>query len=93
MRVSCACPADLASSTLVERIKTLGLQPIVTSLVVRTVYEGKDKALGEAIVEIYSHEADHDITVFYDKEEQQKSARKAARKAERAARNAKLHGH
>lgn len=93
MRVSCACPAKMATDTLVDRLRTLGLQPIVTSEVIRVVYEGPNKSLGEAIVEMYAHEADHEITVFYDKDEQRKSERRAARKAERAARNAKLHGH
>lgn len=93
MRVSCGCPANMATDTLVERLQTLGLHPIVTSQVIRAVYEGPDRKLGEAIVEIFAHEADHDITVFYDKAEQKKSERRAARKAERAERNAKLHGH
>lgn len=93
MRVSCACPAKLASDTLVDRLKVLGLQPIITSQVIRAVYEGPDKSIGEAIVEIYAHEADHDINVQYDKNEQRKIDRKVQRKAERAAWNAKLHGH
>lgn len=93
MRVSCGCPLDTASSTLIERLQILGVDPIVTNTTIRALYEGPDKSLGEAIVEMYSHEADHDITVFYDKAEQAKSARRAERKAERAARNAKLHGH
>lgn len=63
MRVSCSCPAKLATSTLVDRLKVLGVQPIVTSQVIRAVYEGNDKNIGEAIVNIYAHEADHEITV------------------------------
>lgn len=93
MQVSCACPRELASEGLVEEIKALGIEPIVTSLVVRAVYEGHDKGLGEAIVELFCREADHEINVRLNKEEQAKANRKAARKAERAARNAKLHGH
>lgn len=93
MRVSCACPVELASEGLVAEIEALGLQPIVTSLVVRAVYEGHDHKLGTAIVEMFSKEAGHEINVQYDKEEQRKADRKAARKAERARRNAKFHGH
>lgn len=93
MRVSCACPTEMATDTLVGRLQTLGLQPIITPQVIRAVYEGSDKRIGEAIVEIYSHEADHDINVQYDKEEQRKIDRKITRKYERARRNAKLHGH
>lgn len=93
MRVSCSCPKKLATDTLVDRLRALGLQPIITTEVIRAVYEGDNRGLGEAIVEIYAHEADHDITVFYDKDEQRRSERRALRKAERAAWNAKLHGH
>lgn len=93
MRVSCGCPAATASEGLVDEIKQLGLTPIVTSQVVRAVYEGHNRGTGEAIVQLYEKEIDHDITVFYDKDEQEKSARRAARKAARAAKNAKLHGH
>lgn len=93
MRVSAACPAELATSTLVDRLRVLGLQPIITSQVIRAVYEGTDKGIGEAIVDIYSHEADHSITVSYDKEEMAKMERKIERKYQRAVKNAKLHGH
>lgn len=93
MRVSCACPLELASDSLVEEIKLLGLQPIVTNIVVRAVYEGPDKGIAEAVVELFSREAGHEITVLRDKDEQRKETRKAARKAERAKRNAKIHGH
>lgn len=93
MRVSCACPKATATDTLVDRLASLGLQPIVTSQVIRAVYEGPDKRIGEAIVEIYSHECDHEINVQYTKEEQEKIERKIARKYERAKRNAALHGH
>lgn len=95
MRVSCGCPIDKARSAecLINWIEQVGLEPIVTATTIRCVYEGPNKALGEAIVEMFEMEVDHDITVFYDKAEQEKSARRAARKAERAERNAKLHGH
>lgn len=93
MRVSCACPTDMATDTLVERLRVLGIQPIITPQVIRAVYEGSDKSIGEAIVEMYAHEADHDINVQYNKEEQRREERKIARKYERAKRNAELHGH
>lgn len=93
MRVSCACPVELASSTLEEKIRTLGITPIVTTQVIRAVYDGPDKSIGEAIVNMYAHEADHEINVQYTTEEQRKIDRKLARKYERAKRNAELHGH
>lgn len=93
MRVSCACPVELATSTLEDNLRALGLQPIVTTEVIRAVYEGPDRSLGEAIVELYAHEADHTITVSYTDAEAKRDLRKQARKEERALRNAKLHGH
>lgn len=95
MRVSCGCPIETARSaeTLINWIKQIGLEPIVTNTTIRCVYEGEDKAKGEVIVQMFEVEVGHDITVFYDEDEQRKSAPKAARKEERAERNAKLHGH
>lgn len=93
MRVSCGCPKATASPTLIGRLQARGIKPIVTNVIIRAVYEGPDKSIGEFIVETFSQEKDHDVTVFYDEQEQAKSARKATRKAERARRNAKLHGH
>lgn len=93
MQVSCSVPVDLATSTLVDRLIALGVQPIITHEVIRAVYEGPDRCLGEGIVEMFCHEADHEITVYYSKEEQNKSARRAMRKFAKAEKNAKLHGH
>lgn len=93
MRVTCACPADLASSTLVDRLTSMGIEPIITSKVVRAVYDRPDRRLGEAIVELYQHEADHEIEVQYTEAEQRRQNRKTIRKAEKAAWNARLHGY
>lgn len=93
MRVSCGCAKDTATRTLVGWIQQVGLEPIITSTTIRCVYEGTNEALGNAIVDMFSHEANHDITVQYTKEEQAKSARRAERKAARAIMNTKLHGH
>lgn len=93
MRVSCGCPKDTATTGLEDWIRQVGLQPIVTNIIIRCVYEGDDRALGQAIVDKFSHEIDHDITVNYTEAEQTKSARRAARKLARAEKNAKLHGH
>lgn len=93
MRVSCACPAELATSTLVDNLRAMGITPIVTPQVIRAVYEGPSKDIGEAIVMMFAHEADHDINVQYTDSEKRKEERKIQRKYERAQRNAKLHGH
>lgn len=95
VRVSCGCPIDKARNpdALIRWIKTVGLSPIVTPKVIHCVYEGDNKELGEAIVQMFEVEADHDIMVFYDKAEQQKPEHKGKGKAERSERNTKLHGH
>ena len=93
MQVSCSVPRELASENLIQQIEDLGIQPIITSLVVRAVYEGEDRYIGESIVDIFSNEEKHEITVHYSKKESQKSERRAARKKERAEKNARLHGH
>lgn len=93
MQVSCSVPVDLATPTLVSRLEALGVQPIITNQVIRAVYEGHDRFIGEVIVDIFSHEKEHEITVFYSKEEQNKSARRAMRKLAKAEKNARLHGH
>lgn len=63
MRVSCACPVETATPDLVDRIQNLGLQPIVTSIIIRAVYEGPDHALGKRVVELFSNEIGHTITI------------------------------
>lgn len=93
MRVSCSCPKETATNTLVENLRKMGVQPIITPQVVRAVYEGPSHNIGEAIVEMFAGERDHDINVQYTDEEQRREDRKAARKLERAQKNAKLHGH
>lgn len=93
MRVSCGCPKELASEGLIEEIIGLGVQPIVTTEVIRAVYEGSDKRVGEAIVLLFEKEAGHDVTVQLNEEEQRRHDRKYQRKLERAKKNAKLHGH
>lgn len=79
MKVSCACSVDLASPDLVEKLIGLGVEPIVTSQVIRAVYEGNRKT-GERIVDIFGREPDHDIYYSYDKSEQDKPTRRAIRK-------------
>lgn len=94
MKVSCSCPVDAASHDLIEEVESLGLTPVVTTSVVRVVYEGDNVALGESIVRLFEREIDHEITADYGSSKAERRAeRKAVRKAERAAYNARLHGH
>lgn len=93
MKVSCGCPRDTASPTLCKKIQKLGVTPIITDMVIRAVYEGPNRQLGEAIVRIFGEEVDSDITAYYDKEESHKAARRLQRKLDREIKNNKLHGH
>lgn len=84
MRVSCSVPADLATSTLQAHIEVLGLTPIVTSQVIRVVYEGNDVSIGEALIDMFSHECDHEITADYRNTQEKREAKKAAKSAWKA---------
>ncbi len=63
MRVSCSAARSPYEDQLIERIKILGLKPIVTPILVRAVYEGADRALGEKLIDLFEHEPEHDIYV------------------------------
>lgn len=78
MRVSCSVPSKTASDDLVRKITQLGLTPIITGQVIRTVYEGPSRVVGETIMEIYQHERDHEITVDYG-QKQKKQNRKCSK--------------
>lgn len=84
MRVSCSVPVNLASSTLVDHIKILGIHPIITSEVIRAVYEGDDVSIGEALIDMFSHEADHHITADYRNTQEKREAHRAAKRSWRA---------
>lgn len=63
VRMSVAAPKSTASSQLVARIKSLGLEPIVTPTIIRAVYEGHDHRLADKLVNLFEHEKDHDIYI------------------------------
>lgn len=81
MRVSCSAPIQTATDTLVDHIKVLGLHPIVTSEVIRAVYEGDDVSIGEALIDMFSHECDHHITADYRNTQEKREARKASKRS------------
>lgn len=64
IRTTCAVKANEASAELVQELKDLGINPIVTSQVVRGVYEGTDEAFAKKIVKVFQQEQNPDI--FYD---------------------------
>lgn len=84
MRVSCSVPVDLATSTLTRHIQILGLTPVVTPEVIRAVYEGDDVGLGEALIDIFSHEANHEITADYRNTQEKREAKKVSKSAWKA---------
>lgn len=63
MRVSCSSPLGPNSDKLIAKIKSLGLQAIVTPILVRAVYEGKDVELGNKIVALFERQTEHEIYV------------------------------
>lgn len=69
MRVSCGCLAKTASEGLADKIRAIGVEPIITSQIIRAVYDGKDKSIGEAIVRLFADEIDHDVYVHYAPDE------------------------
>ncbi len=64
VRVSCAVPLRTAPDRLREKLIALGARPIITSVVIRTFYEGKDIALANKILNLYKDEPTADI--YYD---------------------------
>lgn len=63
MRIYCSCPTKTASSVIVGWCQQLGFNPTVTEENISVTYEGGDKVKGEALVQMFSHEADHEIVV------------------------------
>lgn len=62
VRISCSVPTDKASDGLLRRIRQLGIAPIVTPQVIRAVYQGPSRVVGETLMEIFELERDHEIT-------------------------------
>lgn len=75
MRVSCAVDVDKASATLLQDLIGIGVQPIVTTCVIRAVYEGPEVRIGQRIVNRYELEHHPQITVDYA-EGEEKQAKK-----------------
>lgn len=81
MRVTAEIPRKSAGADkLIEDIRALGLNPIVTPYVVRTVYEGTSLQLGEAIINRFELEPDHGIVSDYNKDEQEAKKRAERRR-------------
>lgn len=92
MRLSCGTPKATMSNDLLTKLALLGVEPIITNIVVRVVYEGDDLELGKQILAIFKAEIDHDETVFWDNpHEEQKQARQE-RKADRQQKRKKKKG-
>lgn len=61
VRLTCGVAADKASENLPDKLRALGVTPIVTSMVVRAVYEGEDVALATRIKALFENEDTTDI--------------------------------
>ena len=85
MRISCAVPREFCSQNLISKLEEMGLDPIITTQIVRVVYEGDDHRLGTQIVLMFENELDHDITVDYcDERESRREARQKRKKQRRS---------
>lgn len=80
MRCTCAAPSKTCSPELVANLKALGVTPIVTSQVVRAVYDGPSGKTCKAIIALFEQEADHDIVADgVDEQRTEKHRRKKKR--------------
>lgn len=76
MRLSCSVPTDKASDGFITKVAQCGITPIVTSQVIRAVYEGKNEKLCDGIIALYEAEPEHQITVFRDKAKKPKKGKR-----------------
>lgn len=83
MRVDCEALRNEHSGKLIDDLRLLGVEPIITSYVVRVVYEGK-VGVGMAIIERFKQEPDHGIVADYEKHDEE--ARKKAEREKRGKR-------
>lgn len=66
MKLSCAVPTHKASEGFAGKIAQLGIKPIITSMVIRAVYEGNNHKLCDKLVALFEQEEDHDIVLLGD---------------------------
>lgn len=71
MRVSCEVPREHCTQQLIDDIRLLGIEPIITPSIMRVVYEGTSMQLGEAIVERFKTVPCHGIVADYDKHDKE----------------------
>lgn len=63
MVISCSVPRHLATSTLPDKLRQMGITPHVDTESISVFYNGPDLELGGALVELFAHEANHRIQV------------------------------
>lgn len=68
MRISCSSNKTTMSENLISSIKELGLNPIITPILVRVVYDGPNIDLGNKIVALFDMEKEKEIIVDYDRD-------------------------
>ncbi len=75
MRISCSSAKSTMSDDLIASIEELGLQPIITPILVRVVYDGPNVNLGNRIVALFDKEKDKEIVVDYNDAKQSKKGK------------------
>lgn len=77
MQLTCAVPVDKASDDFIAKLGELGITPIVTSVVIRAVYDGDDEKLADKIIALYEKEPYHDIvSIRPEKRDKKKKKRR-----------------
>lgn len=79
MRVDCEAPRNQRSERLIEDIKLLGVNPIVTDTVVRAVHEGS-VGVGVALIDRFKREPQYGFVADYEKNEQPENQGKKRKK-------------
>lgn len=69
MKLTASVPTESASDEFVAKLKQTGCTLIITTQVVRVVYEGTRVKFGKKLLKLFEAQPHHEITVFYDKGE------------------------
>lgn len=92
MRVSCSVPREGSWIGLPEEIRGIGIEPIITSQVVRAVYEGHDARVGLALAGIFRTQPGSEVILDEDPKKEKKPRELRPRPTPKRKRHAKKGG-
>lgn len=64
MKLSCSVPKDKCPQSLLDTLALMHVKPIITSQVVRVVYDGDNEALGDVLAFLFEQAGSTDMTVI-----------------------------